>query len=294
MRLINLIDNCGQLLNIILKSPNSADRTAETFFREKRKIIGSKERKFISEIVFTSIRNLLLLQNISTALDLEKHISHPNIFIKGKKYSLLILIQILLVEYFHSDFDFITLDSIKYIENENKLSIINSVCLDLSAIPTRHCEPSSDTSTRHCEPSSDGVAISSHSNNNNLNYIINYIEKELSKNIIEYYNNINKNYANNKSLNSLHLQMEEIYSFPKEFVNNLLINSEVINIDNIFDFAKSMNRPANTCIRVNTSITNVNKVINILKEEGIESYAGNISPSCIIISERRQLTTLDI
>ena len=283
MRLINLIDNCGQLLNIILKSPNSSDRTAEFFFYDKRKIIGSKERKFISEIVFTAIRNLLLLKNISTTLNIEKHINHPNIFIKGKKYSLMILIQILLVEHFRLEFDFITINNIKYIENEKTLSIINSICLDLSAI--------SKTNNNSDKNSFDKINFDKiNSDKINFDNIINYIENELSQNIIEYYSNINKKYNKDNIINSL----ENIYSFPKEFINNLLLHSDVINIDNILDFVKAMNRPANTCIRVNTSITNVNDVINNLKEQGIESYAGNISPSCVIIPTRRQLTTLDI
>ena len=259
MRLINLIDNCGQLLNIILKSPNSADRTAESFFRNKRKIIGSKERKFISQIVFTSIRNLILIKNICTTFELYNNINHPNIFIKGKKYSVMVLVQILLAEYFYSDFYFIALDNIKYIENEKTLNIIESICADLFAI-------------------------------SNTENITNYFNKKLSKNIIKYYSNITKNYNENDAL----IFLENVYSFPKEFINNLLNNSEIINKNNIFDFAKSMNHPANTCIRVNSSIVDVNKVINILKEQGIESYAGKISPSSIVVPERRQLSNLDI
>ena len=267
MRLINLIDNCGQLLNIILKSPNSADRTAESFFRDKRKIIGSKERKFISQIVFASIRNLILIKNISSSLELEKHLDNSNVFIKGKKHSIMVLIQILLAENFHSDFNYILLDDIKYTENKKTLSIIESICADLSAIQ-------------------------------NTNNILNYVGNELSKNIVSYFQSFKNcaktNHFNFNDIDTILSTLENLYSFPKEFVNNLLISQQVINKNNIFDFVNAMNRPANTCIRVNNSITDVNNVINILKEQGIESHRGNIAPHCIIIPERRQLTTLDI
>ena len=263
MRLINLIDNSGQLLNIILKSPNSADRTAEYFFRSKRKIIGSKERKFISQIVFASIRNLFLIENVCRSLELYRHLNYPNLFIKGKKYSIMVLVQILLAEYFHSDFDFIVLDDIKYVEKEKTLSVVESILVDLFAISKI---------------------------DNDTDNIIYYVDKELSKNIITYYSEINKKYSED----NLYDLLENIYSFPKEFIHNLLTNSDFIDNSNVLDFAKSMNRPANTCIRVNTSITNVKEVVDILKEQNIESYSGKTSPSCIIISERKQLTSLDI
>ena len=264
MRLINLIDNCGQLLNIILKSPNSADRTAEKFFRDKRKIIGSKERKFVSQIVFATIRNLILIKNISSTLELEKYLYSTDVFIKGKKYSIMVLIQILLADSFHSDFNYILLDEIKYIENEKPLSIIESICADLSAIQNTN--------------------------------IFNYVAKELSKNIINCFN-LCKTSIKNTSLDYNNIStnldiLENFYSFPKEFITNLLANKKITN--NIFDFANAMNRPANICIRVNNFITDIDNVIRILKEQGIESYKGNISPNCIIIPERRQLTKLNI
>ena len=267
MRLINLIDNCGQLLNIILKSPNSADRTAEIFFRDKRKIIGSKERKFISQIVFATIRNLILIKNISSVLELEKHLYSPNLFIKGKKYSIMVTIQILLADNFHPDFDYISLAGIKYIENEKTLTIIESICADLSAIQ--------DTKN-----------------------ICNYVVNELSKNITNYFNS-HKTCAKNKHFNFNNINdaldtLENFYSFPKEFVSNLQISQKTIGISNVFDVFNSMNRPANICIRVNKSISDVDNVIKMLKEQEIESYKGNISPHCIIIPERKQLTTLDI
>ena len=61
MQISTLISHCSELIQIILKSPQPADLIASKYFRAK-KYIGSKERKFISETVFTSLRIKVLIE----------------------------------------------------------------------------------------------------------------------------------------------------------------------------------------------------------------------------------------
>jgi 16S rRNA (cytosine967-C5)-methyltransferase len=63
MKIESLIETAAKMLKIIKKSPKPSDSLLSGFLREK-KYIGSKERKFISESIFASLRNLLLLESI--------------------------------------------------------------------------------------------------------------------------------------------------------------------------------------------------------------------------------------
>lgn len=67
MKFKALLDKSAELLNIVLKSPAPADRNVSDFFREKR-AIGSKERKFISELIFFTLRNKIALEDAASAL----------------------------------------------------------------------------------------------------------------------------------------------------------------------------------------------------------------------------------
>ena len=59
MKLTTLVNHSAELLRIIKKSPQPADKIASQYFRQK-KYIGSKDRRFISESVFASLRLLSL------------------------------------------------------------------------------------------------------------------------------------------------------------------------------------------------------------------------------------------
>ncbi|MBL7997347.1 MAG: hypothetical protein JNL32_01795 [Candidatus Kapabacteria bacterium] len=60
MKTSSLLGHCAQLLKIIRKSPHPADALTSDYMRE-RKYIGSKERRAVSEIVFSILRRLILL-----------------------------------------------------------------------------------------------------------------------------------------------------------------------------------------------------------------------------------------
>lgn len=55
MKASSILGHCGQLLKIVWKSPQPADQITSEYLRE-RKYIGSKERRAISEICFTTLR----------------------------------------------------------------------------------------------------------------------------------------------------------------------------------------------------------------------------------------------
>ncbi len=59
MKFLTLINHSAELLRLVLKSRQPADRLTSEYFRS-RKYIGSKERKYISELVFSNMRQKLL------------------------------------------------------------------------------------------------------------------------------------------------------------------------------------------------------------------------------------------
>lgn len=114
MKLKALVEHSAQLIKIISKSRQPSDKIASEYFRSK-KYIGSKERKFVSEIVFASLRNLILLKHLSA-------LSTKNIKIK-EQISESMLISILIV--LSSEFDdFADIFSVE--EIYNKININNS------------------------------------------------------------------------------------------------------------------------------------------------------------------------
>ena len=64
MQFPSLIGHAAQLYKLIKKSNQSAESLASEYFRSK-KYIGSKERKFLSELVFASLRTSSLIDYIS-------------------------------------------------------------------------------------------------------------------------------------------------------------------------------------------------------------------------------------
>ena len=67
MQFPSLIGHAAQLYKIIKKSNQSAESLASDYFRSK-KYIGSKERKFLSELVFASLRTASLIDYLSDNL----------------------------------------------------------------------------------------------------------------------------------------------------------------------------------------------------------------------------------
>ena len=134
MRLINLLDNCGQLVSMLSKASSSVNRIAENFFRSKRKIIGSKERKIVSQIAFDTIRNFLLIEKIIADINLNSKISHPKLFQNSPKYSLYVLVQLVFYFEYTDSFQFYYRDAILYKNGDMVFSIWESLEADIRTI----------------------------------------------------------------------------------------------------------------------------------------------------------------
>lgn len=67
MNLQSLIYSSAELLKVAMKFNNTPDKIISEIFR-KKKYFGSKDRKFISEVVFSSLRNLILYKYLAVKL----------------------------------------------------------------------------------------------------------------------------------------------------------------------------------------------------------------------------------
>lgn len=66
MYLPSLLGHTAELFRIMKKSPQPADALASTYFRSK-KYIGSKERRFVSEVVFAALRSFSVAEHCAAA-----------------------------------------------------------------------------------------------------------------------------------------------------------------------------------------------------------------------------------
>lgn len=69
MKLFTLLSHVAELVRITEKSPSAPDKIVSQYFRSK-KYIGSKERKFISGLVFANLRILLLVRELSKQFEI--------------------------------------------------------------------------------------------------------------------------------------------------------------------------------------------------------------------------------
>lgn len=70
MQLSSLLGHSSELVRIIRKSPQAGDSVASEYFRSK-KYLGSSDRRFISGLVFHTLRTLVLSEAIAEHLGLE-------------------------------------------------------------------------------------------------------------------------------------------------------------------------------------------------------------------------------
>lgn len=259
MRLINLIDNGGLLLKLILKSNLPSAQITETFFREKRKVIGSKERRFLSQVVFDTLRNHTLISNFLTDAVIPQCVRHPNIFKNSIEHSLYLISYILLSDNFPQQFNQIDYSNFLYKESGITLSLLQSIAVDITAVTSDNTD------------------------------CISLLEK-FNTNVKEHFTSVvGKNYANFLSnedkLNFLSLR----YSFPREFMD-VIADEKMLLSGELSELLAYMNRSANTCIRANVPR---DSLVEELLENKINCKKGDVSPACVVVEGRHQLTQLN-
>jgi len=268
MKLTTLISHSAQLIGIINKSGMPSDTVASNYFRSK-KYIGSKERRFISETVFLTLRNKYLCEycfdSAFSKIDRYSDVSKPN---NGKDDFGSVLTAIYLASEYNID------------ENFNIGGLF-------SILPEQK----------------EGNLI----DNLKISFIENYqLTEELSDSFFKKINEIFKNLENDiqekmRVILSLSKDGHKTHGIIDEDILSLLeiryslkawiiarLSTYIPN-DNLLYLLSSLNQPAQLCVRLNSINTTRDDFIEYLKSIDIPAEKGNICPSSIKILKRVQL-----
>lgn len=260
MKLTTLLSHSAQLIGFINKSGLPSDSVASNYFRSK-KYIGSKERRFISETVFLTLRNKYLcdycFENSFSTINNYSDVSKPQTE-KDEFGSVLtsfyLAFKFPIDKYFNAEDLFNLLPE----RNDNDLfySLKNSVI-------------------EHYEINSESAA-----------YFLNRIDEVFT----ELENDISKKIEEPSITEELFHLLEIRYSLKAWIIQRL---SSYTGKDILLDLLSSLNQSAQLCVRFNSINTKRDDFIEYLKSIDIPAEKGNIVPSSIKILKRVQLNQYD-
>ena len=257
MNLQSLLSHSAKLFSIMLKSPQASDILASQYFRQK-KYIGSNDRKFISESIFSTLRMKNLSEVcVSSFQPIQQE--HRNILIIA---STLIIIQ--------------NVDSYSDIFNPMKIlkRLSGSSALNINELMSFTLDE--------------------------LNIFDSGVSKDFVRIVINNFKLINSRSLDILSSTSVPtLEQQKVlgnrYSMPSWILNDW-VNNKAHNLTwkQACQLADSFLFPAPLCLRVNTNITSVEKVVQNLQSQGIDCKQGHLSPFSVIINQRINLRQNDL
>jgi 16S rRNA (cytosine967-C5)-methyltransferase len=274
MQLLSLIGHCSQLFSIIWKSSRPADEITSQYFRGK-KYIGSKERRFVSEIVFYTLRLNLFADGIlerfnqskpipSVSSTIYQSLNDPNITAK--------IISIILILNYDTRFNerinikelltaAVNQDEKELIGQDNGFDLlIENTCKSMFQIPF----------------------------DLGFQFIPIFIESYTTIKD-KFHGMIDSNYHTNKDLITFY------GSIPIWILNEWAeIFQSVSNYKEAFLLAQSLMFPADVCLRVNTNSIKRKNVLKYLEENGIPALEGKLTPDSIILKKRVNLNEYQI
>lgn len=262
MELYSLIGHSSQLLTLILKSAKPSDKIASFYFRGK-KYLGSKDRKFISQAVFASLRYLSLLKHCIKHI----YVIHP--------------IQSTKVDYFP------VICGLYYLSTICKLPINSSSSNKLNYLILND---SIDNTIL-----SDALAKRLDINVSQAFSLLETIKTKYDILSKECFALTDKWEDFNEQLTNDDITLLSVYySLPQWILAGWINNKKRFSSHtNPLKIAKSLCHSAPVCLRINRNISR-DKVIRELANSGINAAPGNLSPSCIVLNNRPQLSVLPV
>ena len=274
MKLSALLGHSSELLRIIRKSYQPSDFIMSDYFR-KKKYIGSSERRFLSELVYSVLRGYSLFE----------YCMNNSISKFGNELSE------------------------EQIDNELLISVTATYLFELKS----HSElvpKSNDDYQWIFRPSQLLKKFIEIDNDNFLQHITEALAEKanISKNSIEDYfhlikityeeldNQAQKIKENKENITPDDLQViSQRYSLPSWILESWLNNSfNRMRFDDMCNLSESLLYPAPLTIRVNLSYITREEVIDTFIKNEIDCKACMHSLSGIILKKRTQLNTLDI
>ncbi|MEM4260704.1 MAG: methyltransferase domain-containing protein [Candidatus Woesearchaeota archaeon] len=277
MQISSLIIYSSKIYEIIKKSSEAPDIILKDLYLSK-KYLGSKERKFINELVFTSLRlkdfiDFVVNQALKN-LSISKNIDYETIYLylDGIKFKniarIFTTIAIEMNLYHHTSFESALKDIIKLNTKEN-IKDISDINYEIIKALKECC----------FEHETDAMEFWK-----NILFFIKKLSDE-SKHILE---------SSKIDSDSIKI-LSTYYSMPEWILMKWLSNRYyTFDIKEVSKLSESFLQPAPISIRVNTHLISRNEVIDELNKHGINAHKGNLSPSSVIIEKRIALTGLNI
>ncbi|MCX7737384.1 MAG: methyltransferase domain-containing protein [Candidatus Kapabacteria bacterium] len=289
MKFETLISHSGELLSIAVKSNKSTDSLLSEYLH-KKKYIGSKERKFITDILFCSIRVLSIsayclecaLENVFLkdktfdsyysfpfypAFDIDSHFSR--VIIDSKKID---------TEIFNTNWFRLLLCSTSALIQENKLGISDNLILNhLNLLYGDSIDLKNEIIYSFCFFA-------------DLNFDS---AKKIYDKICSSYDKLKKqvNKLSKRSFSSL--TQKDKYSFALFCSMPLWIIEKLVNqypnLNDVLDLCNSLKEQAPITIRVNQYEKHKKSIINNFTSQNIVVNVSNISPAGLILEKRLQL-----
>jgi 16S rRNA (cytosine967-C5)-methyltransferase len=267
MELPALLGHGAELLRIIRKSAQPADLIASEFFH-KKKYIGSTERRFISELVFSTLRIYLLSKKCS---DFAIELINPSVLDNEEKNlpeELPVLVTTCIIaENFYNSKPFFQPEEILRKFNKNSVgSFEKQLKKELSD------------------------KLSFNEEESNL-----FFDKVKIK--FQEIDNISQRLIKSHStLTNDELKIISVrYSIPEWILERWIKNENYrISLIEARQLAESLFYPAPLTIRVNLSLISRDEVVQIFEKNNILCTKGKLSASAVILGRRVQLNEYDI
>lgn len=274
MQLYKLIEHTENVYNISLKTTIPPDILLKDLYI-KKKYIGSKERKFINELIFSSLR-LKFLNDFVISEVLKTFIDNEFSLISNSNYNR---------------------DVKKFI---NIVTLFSTLASEISLFDHQNLKIALNEVVKLYEKS-------------NLKepafYIINALSDFFKKNnilatkfwdrIVDKIKKLDSECQTLLGYSSPDLQniklLEARYSMPSWILLKWILNKYYsLTIKDACQLAESYIHPAPITLRVNTELISREQVLDYLHKENIEAEEGKLSPSSIIIKKRIPLTGMNI
>lgn len=272
MQLTTLISHCSELLRIIKKSPQASDILTSQYFRQK-KYIGSKERRFISELTYSTMRMLKTSEFCGTKLlnNLNEILLKNKQNLKNKETNISIEEAVELIS------TYIICHHFNHIQGFNPQELLKKVYSG-------------------AEFNYDEIFISA------LTWLFDIspeITEECSKEILDSYLELKKNalaIRDNFQYTDSDISIISIfYSIPEWMIKTWMDNDfRKLTLKDSCLLAESLLSPAPINVRTNTAQISRKELVAELNDMDIDCHACFISPSAIQINKRYNLNEYDI
>lgn len=278
MEIASLLGHSAQLLHITKKSNLPSDQLASEYFRQ-RKYIGSHDRRFISSILFFTLRSLLFVEEIAHS-SLKKIIqdSYSKINAEIQFIDLFSIISAYILKSISEKYqENISEDNINYPSAKN---FILPVFIDKSTFIEGINQLKQSLSEPICRKFAleDTLVIN----------ILNNIEQDLS-NYFDVYVKICEN--NEIDLETTKKMTPVITSIPDWVFNTMISNPMINKYDRgALELAESLLHPAPLTLRANVNPDKRGRLIEELRKSDIDCTTTDYSPIGINIKARKDLT----